>query len=432
MRAWILLLATLLSGCADGGLEAVFGAARGGGVEAHDIRAATPAATPAQAFQSPHHVVVTVALDLADADGRAAAATLSERYGMELVANWPLATIDARCLVFAVAPQRFDDVLAELREDQTVTRAQPVLTHGLTVTPDDARSAAAAPEAAPSVAALQTNLTAINAPAAHRIATGRGVRVAVIDTGLDVSHPDLSAVLELSKDFVQDGRAATAERHGTAVAGLIGARGGLRGVAFEARLLSLRGCWQDDAAPRGACNTLSLARAINFAAAQGADIVNLSIAGPEDPLLADLLDAAADRGVVIVAAAGPPGAPAFPASHPRVIAARGPDSPPNLGDVPAPTDNVLSTAPGGRYDFFSGASVAAAQVSGVAALLREVRPELAAETVRAALAEAASEPDARTGQDKAGTLVDACLALARALGDARDAECRGGRDGLVE
>ena len=91
----------------------------------------------------------------------------------------------------------------------------------------------------------------------HRIATGRGVKVAVIDSGIEVRHPDLAGQILMSRNFVA-GRSAAAEQHGTGVAGIIAAKAdngiGIAGVAPGARLLGLRACWQTPGAT--VCDTL--------------------------------------------------------------------------------------------------------------------------------------------------------------------------------
>ena len=390
----------LLVGCAGSGLDAL-------------LRADGPSTPPAQSFESALHIVATVALDDDDPSGVGVVDQLSARYGVEAIAQWPLATIGVRCIVFGVPSDRLDATLTAMNADAMVTSAQRVIEHSLSAPPNEGDQQA-------SFAALQTNLTDLNTAPAHDIATGHGVRVAVIDTGLDIDHPDLAPTIELTKDFVEDGRRASDERHGTAVAGLISARGALRGVAFEARIMGLRGCWQDDGDGRGACNTISLARALNFATSNDADIINLSITGPPDPLLSSLVDAAVDRGVLVVAAANSAGDSGFPGSHPRVISARGPAAG-IVGDaVVAPTDNVLSTAPGGRYDFFSGSSVAAAQIAGVAALMREVRPDLSPELARSIFG---STPFSASAGGS--PMANACLLVSRAMNGEDETNCEG-------
>jgi hypothetical protein len=210
----------------------------------------------------------------------------------------------------------------------------------------------------------------------HRVATGSGVRVAVIDSQVERSHPDLVGQIEVSQDFAP-ARGHAAEQHGTAVAGVIAARAdngiGIAGVAPGSRLMAFRACWQTDAAGATVCDSLSLAKALDYAAAHGAQVINMSLSGPSDILLDKLLDAALARRVVVVAAFDPglPGG-GFPASHAGVVAvadeARGP-APRSV--FSAPGQAVPVTLPGGRWGLMSGSSLAAAEVSGLVALLRE-------------------------------------------------------------
>jgi subtilisin family serine protease len=198
----------------------------------------------------------------------------------------------------------------------------------------------------------------------------------VVDSRIDIAHPDLAGQIQVSRDFTL-GQPAAPERHGTEVAGIIAAVAdnhlGIAGVAPNARLMALRACWQDPASPETICDTLSLARALSFALENGAQVINLSLSGPSDLLLGRLIDAALARGVVVVGAvdpAQPRGG--FPASHPGVVAvasdladARGP------GVFVAPGRDIPTTVPGGRWSLVSGNSFAAAHVSGLFALLRE-------------------------------------------------------------
>jgi subtilisin family serine protease len=239
----------------------------------------------------------------------------------------------------------------------------------------------------------------------HRVATGRAVTVAVIDSGVDAHHPDLEGQVVAARDFVGSG-APPPELHGTAVAGIIAARAdnglGIAGVAPAARLMALRACWQrSDASTM--CSTLTLAQALQFAIGHGADVINLSLSGPPDRLLDELLAAALARGEVIVSAAdrsAPDGG--FPASRPGVIAVVDdlPDPAPP-GAMKAPGRDVPTTEPGGRWALVSGASFASAHVAGLAALLRELRPP---------------PPPALQLVRGAGDRVDACATLARAQG----------------
>jgi subtilisin family serine protease len=212
----------------------------------------------------------------------------------------------------------------------------------------------------------------------HHVATGRGVVVAVVDSKVEVGHPDLVGQFVANQDFV-GGAPVAAERHGTGIAGVIAAKQdngiGIAGVAPAARLMALRACWQTGPgiAASTLCNTLALAKAIHFAIAHRAQVINLSLAGPPDQLLAALIGVAEARRIAVVAAfdpALPHGG--FPASVEGVIAVAN-DSLPSFpsGVYGAPGNDVPTTQPGGTWYLVNGSSYAAAHVSGLVALLRE-------------------------------------------------------------
>jgi subtilisin family serine protease len=199
------------------------------------------------------------------------------------------------------------------------------------------------------------------------------VRIALIDTAVDVSHPDLAGRIVRSHSFLSAPAAAAGSlRHGTAMAGLIAAVAnnhiGMVGIAPLARIEVFEACWQLNAdADAAACNTFTLARALAAALASGAPLVNMSFAGPADPLLAALVQVGLRRGVVFVGAAAEPAAP-FPTAIEGVLTASGTDAPPAQA-LAVPAQHVLTLRPHGQYDFASGSSVAAAEVTGVIALL---------------------------------------------------------------
>jgi subtilisin family serine protease len=159
----------------------------------------------------------------------------------------------------------------------------------------------------------------------HRVATGKNVRVAAIDSGAELDHPDLRGRIAIERNFV-DAREAVAELHGTAVAGIIAARAGngvgIVGVAPEAQLMALRACWQSPAdANATLCSTFTLAKALQFAIDNKARVINLSLGGPRDRLIERLVAAAVARGIVVVVAADPRiGDGGFPASLAGVLA----------------------------------------------------------------------------------------------------------------
>ena len=354
-----------------------------------DARAPTsraPAASDAQAVQSevlvmlrlpPDHLRPNASYGGGWSDGAAARRRIVERLasqnGLVLVDSWPMAVVGVDCFVLrAPADQSPADVAARLSRSPQVAWSQPMnLYHG-----QAGREAVAPPAAARGdpLLPMQPVAREWRLVDLHRTATGRGVRVAVIDSQVDQNHPDLVGQVALNENFVS-GRPNGPETHGTAVAGIIAAVAdngiGIAGVAPGGRLLALRACWQGVAATL--CDSLSLAKALDFAIGHDAQVINLSVAGPPDILLGKLLDAAKARRAVVVAAFDPslPGG-GFPASHPGVIAIADEAAgrlPP--GVYAAPGRGVPATLPGGKWGLVSGSSFAAAEVSGLAALVRE-------------------------------------------------------------
>jgi subtilisin family serine protease len=262
--------------------------------------------------------------------------------------------------------------------------------------------------------------------ALHAATTGRGVPIAQIDSGVEVGHPDLRGQIQLVHNAVAHTRYA-AEEHGTAVAGIIAARAnngiGIVGIAPEARLLALRGCWER--VPAAAqCDTLSLAKALQLALDGGARIVNLSFSGPPDRLLRELLNAVIERGVIVVAAAAANAADGgFPASHAGVISvaliepdrtAAAPAVTASRARLSAPGRDIPATLPGARWGLVSGASFAAAEVSGMVALLLELIPSARASQIDALLRRG---PERNVSDSiDAPVPIDACRSVSTAAG----------------
>jgi len=224
----------------------------------------------------------------------------------------------------------------------------------------------------------------LNLPEAHRLASGNRILIAVIDSEVDASHPDLAGAIagsfEASSDTEQP------HPHGTGMAGAIAAHRNMMGTAPGVRLLTVRAFSSRGGSAEG--TTFSIIKGLDWAAAQGARIVNMSFAGPPDPRLREALVKANQRGMVLVAAAGnagPGSPPLFPAADPGVIAVTATNaddalfSGANRGNyiaVAAPGVDILAPAPAGTYQFTTGTSIAAAEVSGIVALLLERNPSL--------------------------------------------------------
>lgn len=327
---------------------------------------------------------------------RRVAAALAREHGLTLVTDWALPLLAVDCFVLAVPGDQPPDRVAQaLSRDPRVEWAQPMNVYR-TRGHDDP------------LYPLQPPAQAWHLMDLHEISTGRGVRVAVIDSRVDEHHPDLEGQVALKENFV-DGRGELPEDHGTAVAGIIAARAdngvGMVGVAPNARLLALRACWQESSQAT-LCTSLSLAMALHFAITHDADIINLSLSGPPDRLLDRLLDVALSRRISVIGAVDrnlPDGG--FPASHAGVVAVADDTGEPALpAALVAPGRDVPTTLPGARWNLVSGSSYAAAHVAGLFALLRERLP---AHAVPPSIASVVSFP---------GGGIDACATLARVAG----------------
>jgi subtilisin family serine protease len=340
----------------------------------------------------------------AGGSARDASRALAAQYGLRETSSWPIALLGVHCLVFAL-PENADpeQVRAVLARDPRVESVQPLQQF------DTASSGYNDP-----YASLQDNVRRMAIPEAQSLGRGAGVRVAVIDTGVELDHPDLPTTAR-STNFVDDDRRAFGEdAHGTAVAGVIAAipnNGiGIVGVAPDVQLLLYKACWRAAATGSQAlCNTFTLAQALAAAIEAHADVINLSLAGPSDPLLTRLVQRALDRGTIVVGAVPLDGLRNdFPADIPAVIAVdaieNGSGSS-GLNDdiVRAPGRDVISLAPMGHYDFYSGSSLATAEISGVVALLRSQRRNLSAREADSLLSE------------NAPAVPNACAALATLL-----------------
>jgi subtilisin family serine protease len=335
---------------------------------------------------------------------------LAQEYGFTLVSDWAMPSLGVRCFLGEVPPGRAPgDVASRLAADARVESAQPVQVFRAMGHND-------------AYYELQTSAKMLRLDELHRIATGKHVKVAQIDTGVELTHPDLDGQLSEARNFV-DGTGYVAELHGTAVAGIIVAKAdngiGIVGVAPAATLMPLRACWEDGGQPGTAlCSSFTLAKAIQYVLSHPARVLNLSLAGPRDRLLERLIDKAIDQGITVVGAVDPSQPEdSFPATHPGVIAVGSAGTTiAVIGEVLAPGEHVLTTTLNGSWGFLSGSSFAAAQVSGIAALLLERSPKLRPAEISLILREHVHQ----TGSES--SVVDACAALA-SVSASLDCQC---------
>jgi subtilisin family serine protease len=286
------------------------------------------------------------------------------------------------------------DVVRALEQDLRIASAQPNFVYRLA--DDPARN---------SLSSTQYAVVKMHLPEAHRISTGQGVVVAIIDSGIDGAHPELAGSIADAFDVV-DG-VARPDKHGTAIAGIIGAHANLMGVAPGAKLLAIR-AFAGEGGKLGAGDTTDhIVRSIDWAHQRGARVVNMSFTGPRDPLLSRELRAGTEKGMVFIAAAGNDG-PNAAAADDNVIAVTASDAADKLYPaanrgphicLAAPGVNVLAAAPSGGYEFKSGTSLAAAHVSGAVALLLQSRPDLSPKAMRTILLNRARHLNAETGSD---------------------------------
>ncbi len=228
---------------------------------------------------------------------------------------------------------------------------------------------------------IDWGLATYNVPEHWKSTRGQGVRVAVLDTGLDANHPDLDGAVDDARDFTRSSHGfADSQGHGTHVSGTIAARQndrGVVGVAPQCRLLVAKVLGDD-----GSGTSEQVARGIEWAAASGADILSLSLGSPDaSPSIAAAIDRAVAAGRFVICAAGNDGrddAVNYPARWNSTIAVGAVDRQGSLArfssrgpqvDVCAPGTDVLSTFPAGRYAKLSGTSMATPFVTGVVALM---------------------------------------------------------------
>jgi subtilisin family serine protease len=269
--------------------------------------------------------------------------------------------------------------------------------------------------------AAQYVLAELQIAQAHQLATGKDVLLAVIDSEIDAKHPDLVGTVVKSLNAL--GGAETVHLHGTEMAGAIAAHGKLLGIAPGVQILAAHAF--DDTAGIAKGTSFAIYKSLQWAADNSARVINMSFAGPTDPTLRRLLAAAYDKGMVLIAAAGnagPQSEPLYPAADPNVIAVTATDSADHIFKmanrgryiaVAAPGVDILALAPDGGYQLSTGTSIAAAHVSGIAALLLERKPSLKPSDIRAILIATAKAPGPPTPDSDFGAgLVSAYRALA--------------------
>jgi hypothetical protein len=346
----------------------------------------------------------------ATAHARETLHAVEREYGLRELDAWPIGPLQIHCAVLQIpAGADCELLLGALSKDRRVKLTQPLQTF-----------ATRSQDYNDPYVGLQRGFQQMDVADAHPWSRGEGVKVAIIDTGVDTQHPDLRGSIAKAVNFVDaDDAQFRRDRHGTEMAGVIAAvannREGIVGIAPNARLLVFKACWQTHSdADAAHCNSFTLARALSAAFEAHAQVVNLSLAGPDDPLLGDLIREGQRRGVLFVGAA--PDSAAYPAGllhQAGVIEVAGAESHAAIdGVLYAPGNEILTLLPGGHYDFASGASIATAQVSGVIALVLAKNPGLSAASAYRLLRDTSSSLQTAAG----GVQVDACAAVVTLVG----------------
>ncbi|MFJ4560755.1 type VII secretion-associated serine protease mycosin [Streptomyces massasporeus] len=312
------------------------------------------------------------------------------------------------------------------KPSRTAVALGALLTAGLVLLP-------AATVHADGIRAQQWALEAMHTEEAWQTTKGRGITVAVLDTGVQDDHPDLAGNVLPGKDLVrfgaQPGDRAWA-RHGTAMAGIIAGHGhgpgdadGVIGIAPEAKILPVRVILEDGDPSRAKARSTrgnALAEGIRWAADHGADVINLSLgddsasAHPE-PSEDQAVQYALKKGVVVVASAGNGGEKgdhiSYPAAYPGVIAATAVDRAGTRASfstrrwyatVSAPGVDVVIADPDHKYYEGWGTSAAAAFVSGAAALVKAAHPGLTPAQIKSLLEDTARNAPSGGRDDSRG------------------------------
>jgi hypothetical protein len=339
------------------------------------------------------------------AEARRHARAVAQEYGLEQVDHWPIRSLSVYCFVYRVpADGDRERLVGALRADSRVESAQPLHQFETQVADEGGYD--------DTYAGLQHGLSSLNLPAAHRYSRGEGVSIAVIDSNADTRHEDLQGRVRRIEDFARNASDADLD-HGTAVTSVIAARAnnarGIVGVAPDARLDLYVACWSQADSETAVCDSFTLAQALDTLIDSQPDVLNLSLAGPEDELVRRLLVEADDRGTVLIAARpdDADGTRPFPASMQQVIAVSTsrPGKPGPGNSVFAPGEQILVAVPDNNYGFRSGSSLAAAHVSGVVALVLAISPNTDANGIRSLL----EKSQIRT--DDGRVSIDACSAL---------------------
>jgi filamentous hemagglutinin family protein len=287
-------------------------------------------------------------------------AELARSLGLEIISQHTVSLLGRTVYRFRITRgQPVRDIIVALESNGATVSAQPSYTFTLTQAEMAGRSRRGD--------TAQYIVAKLALAEAHGIATGKGVKIAVIDSEIDAQHPDLQGNVTSSYDALPS-TDQTPHPHGTGMAGAIGSHQRLLGVAPGAHILGIRAFGVSDAGAQG--TSMNIVKGLEWAVAQGAQVINMSFAGPRDPILEQAIRGLKDKGIILIAAAGnagPKSPPLFPAADSNVIAVSATD----VDDrtyrnavrgkhvaIAAPGVDILVPAPQGGYQLTTGTSVA--------------------------------------------------------------------------
>lgn len=247
---------------------------------------------------------------------------------------------------------------------------------------------------------IDWGITHIHADDVWPTSTGSGVRIAVLDTGVDIDHEDIRFNLLAGYDFVNnDTNPSDDNGHGTHVTGIIIAQQnniGLRGVAYQSEIIPVKVLDEN-----GDGFLSDIIAGINYAIEQDVDIINMSFGTLEEvESLHDAIKLAHNAGIILIGAAGNENGDDcfYPGAYPEVICVVAIDEQNEIlsfsstkGDISAPGDSIYSTYLDGTYRRFSGTSMATPFVSGTAALLKSVCAQCSVSEIRDAIVTTATD-----------------------------------------
>ena len=365
------------------------------------------------------YIANKVVIEIDGNPSREATAALARRFNLTRIESVHLSLTNSTFFLWQIPDRRTVSTVIKQLEAQRGIKASPEYIYTLSQSEVAKAEANEKKEGDPA----QYTLGKLRLPLAHSLAKGDQVLVAVIDSGVDMAHPEFGGVIADSFDTLDP--AEPPHSHGTAIAGAIAAHSRLMGVAPSAKILAIRAFGESKGSAEG--TTFNILKSLDWAVSKGAQIINMSFAGPRDPALSRSLAAARQKGVVLIAAAGnagPKSPPLYPAADSNVIAVTATDSDDKLFNasnrgehiaIAAPGVDILLPSPGASYQVTSGTSFAAAHVSGIAALMLERKRDLKPDAVRRILISTAKDlgPKGRDIYFGAG-LADAYQALTAA------------------